>query len=169
MALAGCQTTVAKNPAPLLANPRKADDPVALQTGQIEISARDERGRVAWVIRAKSGRTSVGVEGGIGPAQLSDVEGEVYDNEAVASRFSAERASADKATRRLDLDGTVRVFAVKEAVTLTADRVRWMDAKGLVEAVGNVRFSSDVWSLGPFQVQWASKDLATIGSPDQFP
>ena len=169
LALAGCQSTVAKAPSGAPAAPKPKDEPVALATGRIEISARDEKGAVAWVVRAKSGRASVALEEGIGPAELQDVEGEVYDRAAVVSRFSAELASADKTTRRLELHGAVRVVSLRDSVTMSSDRVRWMDARGLVEAQGNVRFSSDVWSLGPFQVQWASKDLATIGSPDQFP
>lgn len=178
LAIVGCTSSKPKL-APKA--PEKPSDSTPIKTGKVEITARRDKAKddktkvVAWVVRASSGDAALSLSGGVGPSRLHGVEGEVYNTDGqIGSRFWADEAFADSTNRRLELTGHVKVQSVgtqdkRMALTLTADQMKWMDERGLIAAEGNVKLQTDVWTMGPSGVQWATPDLATMGSPDQFP
>ena len=192
MALVGCQSsppkTSQKPPEP------ENSPPTAVQTGALDISwinedkkdPADRTKATFWNIHGASAVTSFSPgEKGVGPTKLKGVTGDISDNKGVITRFSADTADADQATHALSLQGNVRVVSVGKStpspdethisgagpgdVILSCDHLHWMEDKGLIAAEGNVVYKLGVLTMGPAEVQWASKDLVTIGSPDQFP
>lgn len=178
MAIAGCSGSSKK---PEYKPPVKTAESTPIKTGGVEITARRDLSKtdptkvVAWVARAKSGDAELALGAGVGPTRLHAVQGEVYTGDGkVGSTFSADEGFADPATRQLELTGRVTVVSLpskdnRDKVTLTAEKVRWLDDRGLIAAEGNVKLQRDVWTMGPSEVLWATPDLATLGSPDQFP
>jgi hypothetical protein len=179
LAIAGCSNS---KPQPAQKPAEKPPEATPIKTGAVEITARRDRSKtdttkvVAWVIRAKTADASLSLGGeGVGPTKLHGIEGDVYTEDGlVGSRFSADEGFADPTTRKLEISGHVRVVSLPNNdqrlnLVLTADQIKWMDDRGLIAAEGNVKVQTDVWTMGPSGVQWATPDLATMGSPDQFP
>ncbi len=155
--------------------PDKSSIPV--ETGRVTITARGEDGELSWV--AKASRSSLVVADQASKAMLTDVDGEIYMNGAVASRFSADQAEADNATRELVMNGHVVIKSeppppgVKSSlpaqpVEINADRAKWLDDRRVVAAQGSVWVRSSVYQMGEYPELWATQDLRKIGTPDRF-
>lgn len=115
---------------------------------------------------------------------MDNVEGELYLKDAVASRFKALKGTADQESRELELLGNVSVTSEGESepdlsdkkkteelprdTKLTAQKVRWLEDKGLIEASGGVMVTSPDYKIGPYGKLWATPDLKDIGTPDMF-
>lgn len=169
MALAGCSNSGSKTPNTPAPEP-KPKEPIVktpVKTGAIEIVARDPKGAITWVVKAQES-TSKMAASGLETGELLTVAGEVYQGGQVAGTFTCKTATANPTTRQLNLTGSVEMKSVTQKVTLTADKVEWMESRQLIAATGNVFYRSDVWTLGPSPVQWATPNLDTIGTPDQF-
>lgn len=166
LALAGCGPS-----APKKAEKGTEPPPPAVlrkaSTGPVKIEQRDDRRRLVWSVDAKESQLSYGGENTM-RGTLEGVSGTLYRDGAPASRFTADRGSADQATRRLDLEGRVRVTAEGRGAVLTADRLRWIDARQVVEAEGDVRVVTQDYEIGPIPRLWATPDLRDVGTPETF-
>ena len=131
------------------------------------MTARNDEGEIAWVLRAKN--SSVHVEGGKEiDAVATGVSGELFQKGEVASRYQSEKGLANDVKRTLRLDGKVQVTSEAQKVTLTADRVEWMEDRQLIAARGSVWVKSADYEMGPLPELWATPDLKRVGSPDRF-
>jgi hypothetical protein len=94
--------------------------------------------------------------------------GDLYKNGKVASRFSSTEAKAVTVTRKLVLDGNVKVTSLTQKVTLKADKITWMEDKGLFAAIGNVSVDSPDWKMENLPEVWATPELDKFGTPKNF-
>lgn len=145
----------------------EAPEPRFAASGPLELTARGENQDRLWTVRAKSSTMAFQGEGALS-GTLDDVEGELFDADAVVSRFTALTGEANQAKRELELKGDVVVIADEEQAKLTADVVRWVEAEGLIEATGGVEVASPEYRAGPFAKLWATPDLKDVGTPDMF-
>ena len=138
-----------------------------LNSGPVTVTAKGEKGGDAWTLRGESSRVGIDDDGGK-RVYLTGVEGEVYDQGALASRFKAESAKANSETKALVLDGRVAVTSEGQKARLQADQVNWNEAKRVFVAKGNVHIESPGWTYGPMREVWATPDLKKMGSPEKF-
>ncbi|MBS1707961.1 MAG: LPS export ABC transporter periplasmic protein LptC [Armatimonadetes bacterium] len=171
VALAGCSA-----PAPKPKPPAEDKGPgltaVPVLAPGVTLTARDNKGKVTWVLHAKESKVTVGGKGS--QAEVQGITGEIYDGGVVSSRFSADAGEADQTTHFLSVHGHVSITSEPangrkgSAVTLTADRAKWLDDRQLVAAQGSVWVRSDVYETGEYRELWANKDLTRVGTPDRF-
>lgn len=162
--LMGCGTQKPIAKAPTEAKPA---EPRFAASGPLELIARGEDHKRQWTVRAKSSTLAFQGEGALS-GSLDDVEGELFGDDKIVSRFKALTGEADQSKRALELKGEVTVTAEEEEAKLTADAVRWIEAEGLIEATGAVRVKSPDYEAGPFAKLWATPDLKDVGTPDMF-
>lgn len=147
--------------------PEAPTEPRHVATGAVEITARGEDRMRRWNVRAKSSELAFEGEGAVSGG-LDQVEGELFVDDGVASRFRALSGEADQAKQELTLSGEVEITAEKEKAVLTAQEVKWIEELGLIEASGDVRMKSPEYVAGPFAKLWATPDLTDVGTPDMF-
>ncbi|HRJ25881.1 MAG TPA: hypothetical protein PLO61_00045 [Fimbriimonadaceae bacterium] len=155
-----------KNPARPKAEEERLPDR-QVRTDQIEIVQRDDQRQIAWKVRSKNSDVTLRGDGLVS-GRLEQVQGEVFSQNKVASRFRARVAEADQAQQRLELRGEVEFKSLEPPLTLRADQVVWHAQTRRLRAQGNVRLSSDVYEMGPFRELWASPDLREVGTPETW-
>jgi hypothetical protein len=106
-------------------------------------------------------------------AQLQQVEGEIYEDGDLASRFRGEEGELDQGRQRLELREDVRVVSVEseeieQELTLSADRIVYQEENGYISAEGNVTVESDQFVFGPVPELLATPDLRLFGTPEEF-
>ncbi len=157
--------------------PKKAVEPAkppaippglsSTKTGPIEIERRAENQRRQWFVSAKSSDLEMSKEGKL-QGTMKGVTGQLYENDAVVSRFRASEAYADQDKNVLDLTSQVVVTAEKQGLVLKADKVSWLPSRRLIEASGNVSLDGKEYTVGPFDRLLATPDLKKVGTPDTF-
>ncbi len=136
-------------------------------SGAVTVTARNEEGEIAWVLRAKN--SSVHVESGSEiDAVATGVTGELFEKGKIASRYQSDKGEANDVKRTLQLDGRVKITSEAQKVVLTADRVEWMEDRQMISARGSVWVKSADYEMGPLPELWATPDLKRVGSPDRF-
>lgn len=169
LAFWGCvQPTVA--PAPVdppkeAANPDVT--PRAVRTGEGELVQKSEELRTLWTATYKSAEAAVNEQGRLS-GTLFGVQGELYQGGKVASRFEATEAEADQGANTLVLQKNVTVRAEESKATLTADRVEWLESKGVIQATGNVTIEDGFGVLRSDSPMWVTPDLKHFGTPDMM-
>lgn len=149
-----------------------------IESGKLTLEATDESGNPAWKVNGKSARAGI-EETGDNQFFIETVTGEVFSKGEVASTFIADSAKAATETKKLVLNGNVKITSlgqntVKTAqsndkkLTLTADKITWMEDKQLFAASGNVQIDSPDYHLGNMDEVWATPDLSKIGTPNKF-
>jgi len=119
------------------------------------------------VLRAKD--SSVHVEAGAEiDAEANGITGELYEAGKIASRYQAQKGTANDVKRILKMSGQVKITSEARKVVLTAESVEWMEDRQMISARGSVWVKSDVYEMGPLPELWATPDLTKIGSPDRF-
>lgn len=139
----------------------------AFGTGQIEIVRRAEDRSIEWSVTAQRAELLDSGPGKLG-GTLEQVSGALYKKGGVSSRFTSDSGEADQAANRLVLKGRVRVVAVDPKAVLTAERIVYQGDRQLIEASGGVEVDAGSYRLGPVPTIWATPDLRTVGTPDQF-
>ncbi|MCW5938093.1 MAG: hypothetical protein KF884_08945 [Fimbriimonadaceae bacterium] len=132
-----------------------------------EVTVRGEDGEVAYVVRAETSKMTVGEEGAASGA-LSGVSGEIRKGGQTASKFKATSGEVDQKARTLTLQGEVTVTDEARGIVLKAQRVFYAEAKGRIEASGQVTVSSGSALLGPVDALWASPGLERVATPDLY-
>ena len=100
--------------------------------------------------------------------EMSGVEGRMFNEGELASRFFSEHGTANTKTGRLVLSGDVRITSEGNAIYLTADKVTYFEGRQLIEAEGSVWLRSDSWNLGPLDKLVSNPSLTKAGTPDVF-
>jgi hypothetical protein len=100
---------------------------------------------------------------------MSDVLGTIYGKGKDDLQFSAKTGAADKATKFLKLRGNVRVRSVEKDETLTAQEIDYDADSKVLTAIGNVRLTGHVGTIGTFSKLMATSDFKLVGTPDLFP
>ena len=100
--------------------------------------------------------------------KMSGVEGRMFNEGELASRFSSKRGTANTKTGRLVLSGDVRFTSEENAIYLTADTVTYFEDRQLIEAEGSVWLRSDTWNLGPLDRLVSNPSLTEVGTPGTF-
>ena len=95
-------------------------------------------------------------------------ENERGDPDQPLTDFTADRAYADKKSDLLRLEGRIRLTSRDGTRSATCDQVDWHPSKKLLKAAGNVIINTDAYSAGTFKELWASPDLHTAGTPEEF-
>jgi hypothetical protein len=160
----GPSRQVAPGPKPLAESPAverkiRAENP--------EITVRGEDGEVAYIVRAETTKMTVGDEGSASGA-LDGVSGEIRKDGKTASKFKATSGQVDQKARTLFLQGEVTVTDEARGIVLKAQRVFYAEAKGRIEATGQVTVSSGSALLGPVDALWASPGLERVATPDLY-
>ena len=100
--------------------------------------------------------------------EMSGVEGRMFNEGELASRFFSEHGTANTKTGRLVLSGDVRFTSEENAIYLTADEVTYYEDRQLIEAKGSVWLRSDTWNLGPLDRLVSNPSLTKAGTPGIF-
>ena len=149
------------------ADEQKPPEPRNVATGPVEVTTRGKDQKRQWTVRAQASALAFEGEGTLG-GSMDNVEGELFLKDAVASKFKALEGKADQESRELELLGEVSVTSEKGKAVLTAQKVRWLEDKGLIEASGGVVVTNPDYKIGPYGKLWATPDLKDIGTPDMF-
>jgi lipopolysaccharide assembly outer membrane protein LptD (OstA) len=136
-------------------------------TGKVTLESSNIDGKAAWKLNGEGARAGL-QDGGNNEFFLSAVTGEIFENKKTSSTFSADDAKAATETKKLVLIGNVKLSSVEQKVSLTADKITWMEEKELFAATGNVQIDSPEWLLGKMDEVWATPDLSKIGTPSKF-
>lgn len=99
---------------------------------------------------------------------MREVSGQLFQKDAVASKFQASEAYADQEKNVLKLSNKVVITAEKQGLSLSADKVAWLPERQLIEASGHVMLDGRDYSAGPFDRLLATPDLKKAGTPDTF-
>lgn len=99
---------------------------------------------------------------------MNDVTGVIYENGEAVSEFRASEAVASKEDNVLLLSGEVTVTSKKPDGTLSCAEVRYDGEKRRIEATGNVRMDSGLYSAKGFERVYARPDLTMIATPEWF-
>lgn len=100
--------------------------------------------------------------------RLWKIRGELFQDDRLASRFTADEGTVDQARELLEMRGNVRIREVNEGTLLEAERVAWLPERKLVEAAGSVWIRHRAYEAGPAERLWAKPDLTEAGTPDTF-
>ncbi len=136
-------------------------------TGKLTLESSSNDGQASWRVNGNGARAGL-KEGGSNEFFLEGVTGEIFENKKTSSTFSATEAKAATETKKLVLTGNVKLTSVPQKVSLTADKITWMEDKELFAATGNVQINSPEWQLGNMNEVWATPDLSKIGTPSKF-
>lgn len=105
-------------------------------------------------------------------AEASTVSGSLFENGQEVSRFTADQASVDRKKGVLTVSGNVKVVSEKKGPlygsTLSCLKIKYTEARRLIEASGSVMLTSSDSQLGPFSRLDAAPDLSKVGTPDTF-
>lgn len=153
------------NPAPTTA---PETEPRAVQVEDANLTQRDEQRKVQWKLKSESALLTY-AEGGKAQGELTTVRGELYQKDQLASTFESEKGFADQRTSDLRLVGEVAVTSKEQGLVLSAETVRWIPGRELIEAKGAVEIRGADYRIGPFPVLLATPDLKQFGTPDRFP
>lgn len=129
-------------------------------------ASSSDRSRL-WTVHWEKARldvTGTTMSGG----ELERVKGEVFQNDIVASRFTADRGLASRESDVLELSGKVIVTSVEPVGSMTCESLKWNAKDGRFEAQGNVRIVMEDYEIGPIAVLWASPDLRRVATPSMF-
>lgn len=152
-------------------NDPKSPDPVHLersvQSGEIEITARNDANETSWVAHAKESELKLYSDSNIA-GSLKTVDGAFYNDGEKAGTFVADTAIADRSDQKLVLDKGIKVLSTDRKMTLEAHRVEWMADRKLLQCIGNVIVSGETGTYGPSNLLWASPSLQMVGTPDRF-
>lgn len=166
--MASCATPPAKKPASATGPKNgKREETTTIATGKVEAVAKDEEGRTVLSVRADTSDIEVGKS--VGVSNLRVVDGEIYEEGKLKSRFRADRGTLDQVKRLIHAEGNVLVKASDGAIALRADSIDYRDGGNRIVAKGRVTVSSDTWKFGPFADLYATPDLQRVGTPDRFP
>ncbi len=99
---------------------------------------------------------------------MTGVTGEIYRDEKLADTFRGDEAVANHSQNELTLSGHVELVSADKTATLRCDKVLYDATKKLFHAMGNVRFSGRVGSLGTFPELIATSDLKKAAVPELF-
>ncbi|MCU0315651.1 MAG: LPS export ABC transporter periplasmic protein LptC [Fimbriimonadaceae bacterium] len=151
--------------------------PRDIATGGVTITAREDQGQTAWIVKAESSRTTL-TQDQTSIGTLRKVTADLFEDGKIASRLFADEAVANQSTKELFAKGNVRIVADQlpnssttqspEPTVLTANEMEWGQDKSFVRAKGAVTVKSNVFILGPFPELWATPDLTKFGTPNQF-
>ncbi|HMS56054.1 MAG TPA: LPS export ABC transporter periplasmic protein LptC [Fimbriimonadaceae bacterium] len=139
-----------------------------VNTGVGEVIRRSDSGQEdLWKVSWKSAKLEYTDDSRFGGA-MNDVSGVIYENGKPVSQFTATEAVASKEDNILLLSGEVKVTSVKPEGTLSCEEVRYDGEKRRIEASGNVRVDSGLYSAGSFERVYARPDLTMIATPEWF-
>jgi hypothetical protein len=93
------------------------------------------------------------------------VSGELYRDGKLASRFTADRAVANKAKNLLVLEGKVVVNGIDPKLRLECRKLEWTTNKRLLKVMGNVTIHLEKATIGPNDEYWCYPDLKQGGTP----
>lgn len=137
-----------------------------VESGAVHLESADADGNKIWTLNGRSARA--GLQDENSEFFLNEVTGEIYDRGAVASTFAAAEAKAETISKRLVLNQGVSITSKDQNLTIRADKILWMEDRGLFAASGNVQIISPDFSLGKMDEVWATPDLSKVGSPRKF-
>lgn len=166
--VSSCAPPAAKKPANATKpEAGKKEETTTIATGKVEAVAKDEKGRTVLSVRADTSEIEVGDS--VGVSNLKAVDGEIYEEGKLKSRFRADRGKLDQVKRLIHAEGNVVVKAPDGAIALRADAIDYRDGGNRIVAKGRVTVSSEAWKFGPFEDLYATPDLQRVGTPDRFP
>ena len=160
----------AKKPVSAPAKP-KEEPTKSVATGPVEIVQKEvvgeekAPGAVAWQVAGK--RSQITFAEGKATGMLYDVEGTLH-GEKTETKFTAKQGKVDQKSDSLELTGDITATASDGGV-LRADKLIWLKERGLVRALGHVRYSGGGYQAGEFEELLATSDLKKMGTPDMFP
>jgi lipopolysaccharide export system protein LptA len=139
-----------------------------LETNRGEATRRAEGTRErAWTVTWEHAILETG-ENGRPYGTMNGVRGTIYSDDQPTSDFSAERAISKENSDVLTLEGNVAVIARKPKGKLTCERLEWYGEADLAVAKGNVRVTSEGFTLEDAPEMWAASDLSRVGTPDLY-
>ena len=173
--MGGCGKSPAKKPEPAAENNApEANKPrdIAVATGPatnsrtitvVDPKTHESVRRTAWEISWQ--QAQIAIVNGQQYGAMFKVTGSKYEEGAVASSFSSDRAEADKAENRLILEGHVTIRSQQAPkATMTAKRVEWLPELKVFKATGGVTIEGDQAVIGPMDSLYVSPKLHKIGS-----
>lgn len=118
------------------------------------------------MVRGQSSVTKT-QEGGVTRSELDVVDGEIYEDGVLVSRFKSDKAFANDKDKSIRFDGHVSITSEKQKATLTADTVAWNDPEKLYDARGDVQIKSSTYEARAERLL-ADATLKRIATPDLF-
>lgn len=172
---------------PKAANPPKdrtdeaAKESRRLYTGSGTATLRDTEGDrpIRYILKWMSSQLDYSQEQGALGGRLEGVSGELYQEGKLASRFTAEHATANKATNLLRLEGNVvveglevdekgKVVGKEISATLRCHRVEWNTKQKMMRAFEQVTIVSRQGTVGPLNELWCEPSVRRAGTPGFF-
>jgi hypothetical protein len=122
----------------------------------------DENGEAVWRLAADEFQGSM--PNGELEGEIHDVRGEMFKDGETASRFSAPTGFFNQVEHTLSLKGGVRFDSEEMGIVLTATEIEYVEATGLIQAIGDVRIDSLEFGYGPADVLFMTPDLTWFGT-----
>lgn len=164
----GCGAPKAPVPIPQPPPPQEEPTKDTVHASGIEIMRRStDSSDPMWSAKARWATLHYGEAGAFG-GRLREVSGELFQATKPVSEFSAELATADKASGKLTLEGKVTVHGKEEKATLTCEKLTYLASTKRIEASGNVTIETPTYRAGPFPQAFARADLTLFATPDLF-
>lgn len=114
----------------------------------------------------------------LGGGRLERVRGYLFDEGKPGSTFRGDRGVGDKEKKTLTLRGNVHVVAPDKdasgkksntpAAELTCDQIVYDAEKKVIRALGHVKVTGEIGTIGTLSEVWATPDLNRIATPDMF-
>lgn len=123
--------------------------------------------KAVWKVRWNRQELTFG-EGGVFFGDMYEVSGSFFKGGAEASRFRADKAHVDQQSNVLVLEGRVEIETSDPRGEISCERAIWHPEGEYGEAHGNVRYTTDEYTMGPFPVFRFSAELKAGGTPDLF-
>lgn len=155
-------------------DPVKKDPPEeskTLRTSAGTATVRDPEGDrpILYVINWEESQLDYTLEKGASAGALQRVSGELYRDGKLASRFTADRATADKDKHLLVLVGNVVVNGIDPKAQLKCQKMEWFTNRKLLRATGKVTVELEPGTVGPNDEYQCYPDLQQVGTPGSLP
>lgn len=152
-----------------------------LYTGSGSAILRDTEGDrpIRYILKWTRSQLDYSQEQGALGGRLEGVSGELYQEGKLASRFTAEHATANKAKNQLTLEGRVvikglevdekgKVVSQQIAATLRCHRMEWNTKQEMMRAFEQVTIVSREGTVGPMDEIWCEPSVRRAGTPGFF-
>jgi hypothetical protein len=120
-----------------------------------------------WSVRWKEAEIDLGTKGFFG-GRMEQVSGTLYDSGKQTSTYRANRATADRNSDLLVLQGEVELQSPERGMVLACERLEYRPERKMLRATGNVRIQVNGGLLTAGQELLATPDLKTVSTPELF-
>jgi LPS export ABC transporter protein LptC len=118
--------------------PKPPDDSPRLMTYEDNVISERKDGKVIWELKAKKISINIDTQ----DSTMEGIEGRFFAEDGRVVEITARGGVYNQTTQNVVLDGEIKA-KVSDGAELTADKLAWDSAKGLLSVEGNVKAKKD--------------------------